>query len=195
MIGAVVAQLDGTNVRRSGRVAVDRSKDRAARNPIDQDVVARAGRSGEGGVAVASSLDVMVDRCHAALGEIARGNAEPWADLFSRQGDVSLGNPFGPFALGFDDVMSAVRQAAERYRDGELIGFDRIATYEARDLACVLEVEGFRARVGDSSDMADVSLRVTSLYRAEGGEWMLVHRHADPITTPRPAESVVNSGR
>jgi ketosteroid isomerase-like protein len=137
----------------------------------------------------------MVDRCHAALGEIARGNAEPWADLFSRQGDVSLGNPFGPFVLGFDDVMSAARQAAERYRDGELIGFDHIATYETEDLACVVEVERFRARVGDSSDMAAVSLRVTSLYRDEGGEWKLVHRHADPITTPRLPESVVNSGR
>lgn len=136
----------------------------------------------------------MVERCHAALGEIVRGNAEPWAELFSREGDVSLGNPFGPFALGLDDVMSAARKAAERYRDGELIGFDRIATYEAPDLACVVEVERFRARVGDSIDMSPVSLRVTSLYRAERGEWKLAHRHADPITTPRPAESVMNSG-
>jgi len=86
-------------------------------------------------------------------------------------------------------------KAAERYRDGEVTGLDRIATYEAPDLACVVEVERFRARVGDSTDMSPVSLRVTSLYRAESGEWKLVHRHADPITTPRPAESVVNSGR
>ena len=137
----------------------------------------------------------MVERCHAALGEIVRGNAEPWADLFSHEGDVSLGNPFGPFALGFADVMSTARSAAERYRDGELIGFDRIATYEVADLACVVEIERFRARVGDSTEMSPVSLRVTSLYRAEGGDWKLAHRHADPITTPRPAGSVVDSGR
>ena len=140
------------------------------------------------------SLEAMVDRCHAALGEIVRGNAEPWADLFSLEADVSLGNPFGPFVVGFDNVMSTARGAADRYRDGELIGFDRVATYGAADLACVVEVERFRARVGDSVDLAPVSLRVTSLYRAERGEWKLAHRHADPITSPRLADSVLTAG-
>lgn len=144
---------------------------------------------------MSTSLEAMVERCHAALGEIVRGNAEPLADLFSREPDVSLGNPFGPFALGFDGVMSTALSAAGRYRDGELIGFERIVTYEAPDLACVVEIERFRARVGGSADMSPVSLRVTSLYRAEDGEWKLAHRHADPITTPRPAESVLSSGR
>lgn len=138
-----------------------------------------------------SSLEIIVERCHAALGEIVRGNAEPWADLFSRKSDVSLGNPFGPFVLGVDDVTSATRAAADRYREGELIGFDRVATYEAADLACVVEIERFRARVGAADDLSPVSLRVTSVYRVEDGEWALVHRHADPITTPRPAESVL----
>ena len=128
-----------------------------------------------------SSLDVVVERSHAALGEIVRGNAEPWADLFSVEPDVSLGNPFGPFVVGFDAVMSAVRGAADRYRDGELIGFDRIATYETADLACVVEVERFRARVDDSTDVSSLSLRVTSVYRVESGEWKLAHRHAGPI--------------
>lgn len=140
-----------------------------------------------------SSLEAMVERCHAALGEIVRGNAEPWAELFADEADVSLGNPFGPFVLGLDDVMAAARTAAQRYRDGELVGFDRIATHETPDLACVVEVERFRARVGDSNDMSPVSLRVTSVYRATSGDWRLVHRHADPITTARTAQSVVSS--
>jgi ketosteroid isomerase-like protein len=36
-----------------------------------------------------------------------------------------------------------------------------------------------------------VSLRVTSIFRREEGEWRIVHRHADPVTTARPAESIV----
>jgi ketosteroid isomerase-like protein len=135
----------------------------------------------------------MVERCHAALGEIVRGNAEPWAELFSDQTDVSLGNPFGPFVVGLSGVMSAARTAADRYREGELAGFDRIATHETPELACVVEVENFRARVGNASDMSPVSLRVTSVYRSESAEWKLVHRHADPITSARPAESVLGS--
>jgi len=38
-----------------------------------------------------------------------------------------------------------------------------------------------------------VALRVTSLYRHEPDGWRLVHRHADPITEVRPAESVAGS--
>lgn len=143
---------------------------------------------------MSTSLEAMVERCHAALGEIVRGDAEHCSELFSHEADVSLGNPFGPFVVGVESVMAAARTASDRYRDGELLGFDRIATYEGADLACVVEVERFRARVGDSSDLSPVSLRVTSLYRLEGGEWRLVHRHADPTTTPRPAESVVSAG-
>jgi hypothetical protein len=33
---------------------------------------------------------------------------------------------------------------------------------------------------------------VTSVLRPEAGAWKVVHRHADPITTPRPARSVID---
>jgi ketosteroid isomerase-like protein len=89
--------------------------------------------------------------------------------------------------------MSAARGAGDRYREGELIAFDRVATYETSDLACVVEVERFRAQVGDTRDSSSVSLRVTSVFRTEGGDWKLVHRHADPITEPRGASSVASS--
>jgi ketosteroid isomerase-like protein len=34
-------------------------------------------------------------------------------------------------------------------------------------------------------------LRVTSILRPEDDTWKIVHRHADPITAPQPAESVI----
>jgi hypothetical protein len=36
-----------------------------------------------------------------------------------------------------------------------------------------------------------VALRTTSIPRPEDGTWKVVHRHADPITTAQPVESVV----
>jgi hypothetical protein len=139
-------------------------------------------------------VEAFVGRCHEALGELIRGDAASWSDLFSRSADVTLGNPFGPFAIGFDAVMTAARGAADRYRDGELLGFERIATHASSTLACVAEVERFRARVGDTHDMSFVSLRVTTVLRVEDGRWRVVHRHADPITTARTADSVVDTG-
>jgi len=34
-------------------------------------------------------------------------------------------------------------------------------------------------------------LRVTTILRPEDGEWKIVHRHADAITTPQPVESLL----
>jgi ketosteroid isomerase-like protein len=54
-----------------------------------------------------------------------------------------------------------------------------------------VEVERYRAKVGGSDDFSSISLRVTSVFRPEDDTWKLVHRHADPITTPQPPESVI----
>jgi len=137
------------------------------------------------------ALERTIERCHRDLATLLNGDASPWRETLSPRGDVTLGNPFGPFVRGVEDVMAAAQAAADRYRDGEIVGFERVGTYLSEDLACVAEVERFRARVGGSDAMADVALRVTSTFRREDGVWRLVHRHADPITTPRAAESVV----
>jgi ketosteroid isomerase-like protein len=52
-------------------------------------------------------------------------------------------------------------------------------------------MEHAEGKVSGREDVAPATLRVTMIYRPEEGEWKVVHRHADPITTPRPAESVI----
>jgi ketosteroid isomerase-like protein len=138
-----------------------------------------------------NELEQVVEECHRALAAIIAGDADPWSAVLSRRDDVTLGNPFGPFVRGFEDVMATARGAAERYRDGVITGFDRIVTHETPELACVVEVERFEAKVGGSSDLVPVALRVTSVLRRENDAWKVAHRHADPITVPQSAESVV----
>jgi ketosteroid isomerase-like protein len=137
------------------------------------------------------TLEETIERCHRDLATLLNGDASPWRETLSPRDDVTLGNPFGPFVRGIEDVMATAQAAADRYRDGEIVGFERIGTYAGEDLACIAEVERFRARVGGSDAMADVALRVTSTFRREDGIWRLVHRHADPIITPQATDSVV----
>jgi ketosteroid isomerase-like protein len=139
----------------------------------------------------ARSLEEAIQESHAALGAISSGDVEPYMALYSDGDDITLGNPFGPFVRGREAVRGAGQRAASRYRDGQVAGFERVATHVSDGLACVVEVERFQAKVGGSDTPASISLRVTSVYREEGGLWRLVHRHADPITTPQPAESVI----
>jgi ketosteroid isomerase-like protein len=70
---------------------------------------------------------------------------------------------------------------------------DLIGIYASSDLAVAVEVERGKAKVGGAQVLAPVAVRVTSVFRLEGDVWKLVHRHADPITTPRPASSVISA--
>jgi len=140
---------------------------------------------------VAPDLDCFVDKYHQALDEFFQGNPEPAKMLYSHQEDASLANPFGPVAVGWEKVEETMERAASNYRDGGATGFETLARYVTPDLAYLVEVERFEAKVSGEEDMASVVLRVTSVLRPEGGAWKILHRHADPIATPRAAASVI----
>jgi hypothetical protein len=70
-------------------------------------------------------------------------------------------------------------------------GFEIVAKYVTPELAYIVELDHTKARVGGRQDVAPFALRVTTIFRPEDGTWKVVHRHADPITTARPAESVL----
>jgi ketosteroid isomerase-like protein len=138
-------------------------------------------------------FDHVLERNHAALDEFTRGNNKPLEQIYSRRDDVTLGNPFGPFVRGFDEVAAAMERAATYYRDGKAVGFDLVAKEVTAELAFIVEVERLSAKMGGSQEETPVSLRVTSIFRNEGGEWKLLHRHADPITSARSPESVIQT--
>jgi hypothetical protein len=89
-------------------------------------------------------------------------------------------------------VEQTLAGAASHYRDGEVVAVELIAKYVSEALACVVEVERGRAKIGGAEEVVPVAVRVTSVFRLESGSWKLVHRHADPITSPRPATSVIS---
>jgi ketosteroid isomerase-like protein len=138
-----------------------------------------------------NDLNNAIGQSHAAGNAILKGNPSGYKALYSEREDVTLGNPFGPYARGRKKVEETLDGAASHYRDGEITGVELVATYESSDLACVVEVERGRSKVGGGDELVPLAVRVTSLFRLEQGAWKLVHRHADPITTPRPAESVI----
>jgi len=142
-------------------------------------------------MAAVDDLDQVVEQYHLALGEIVKGNPEPLKVMYSHREEVSLANPFGPPVHGWDEAAQTMERAASRYRDGEIAGFETVAKYVTSELACVVEVERYQAKVGGTEEIAPIALRVTSILRPEEGTWKVVHRHADPITTPQPAESVI----
>jgi uncharacterized protein (TIGR02246 family) len=133
----------------------------------------------------AKTLEDAIAQNHAALESMLKGDSTGYVALLSDRDDVTWGNPFGPFARGRESVEAALASAATRMRGGGASEFDHIATYMAENLAVVVQVEHGETKAGGADALSPAALRVTSVYRLEGDAWRLVHRHADPITTPR----------
>jgi ketosteroid isomerase-like protein len=75
--------------------------------------------------------------------------------------------------------------------DPQLVSVEIVEKLVTSELAYVVEIERSKAKIGGSEDITPFALRVTMIFRPEDGTWKIVHRHADPITSARPAESVI----
>ena len=136
-------------------------------------------------------VDQLLEQWHPASDEFLKGNPEPVKKMWSRREDVTLANPYGPPVRGWERVAEVADRALSQLRDGEMVGYEIISKYVTSELAYVVQIERLKAKVGEREDIAPYSLRATMIFRPEDGEWKVVHRHADPITSAQPAESVL----
>lgn len=143
------------------------------------------------GVSMGSDLEELQEQYHRAVEAVIEGDPSLQEHLWSRSDDVTLANPLGPPARGWAEVSDALRRAASQLSGGEGLESERISGYSGGDLAYTLEIERCRVKVGGASELAPSSLRVTTVFRREEDGWKVLHRHADPITTPQPIESVI----
>ena len=136
-------------------------------------------------------VDKLIEHYQLASAEFVKGNPEPYKELFSHREDVTLANPFFPTVRGWEQVAETLERSASLLRDGEFLGSEIISKYVTAELAYVVSLERERAKVGRSVYTAPIALRTTMILRPEDGEWKVVHLHGDPITSPQPAESVI----
>jgi len=137
------------------------------------------------------ALEATIAESHDALRKILNGDPSGYVALFADRNDITLGNPFGPFGTGRTAVLAALDNAAKKYTDGSVVRVERVAVYGGSDHYVLVEIEHDRARLGTASEFSEFAARVTSVYEKIGVHWKLVHRHADPITSARPAESML----
>jgi ketosteroid isomerase-like protein len=139
------------------------------------------------------SFSDAVSASHAATDRIMRGDADGFKDLYSRRGDITLGNPFGGFGQGWDGVVEQLERAASYFSDGRATGFEEIVKAAAEELAYTVEIERVEVKIAGRQEQAEFAARVTSVYRREEDGWNLIHRHADPRVSRQAATSVLQT--
>ena len=142
-------------------------------------------------MAAVDDVDQLIEQFHLASGEFLKGNPKPTQELFSHREDVTLANPFGPPVRGWEQVAKVSEHAASQVRDGEFVSAEIIEKHVTPEFAYVVEIERGEAKIGGSEEITPWVLRATMIFRPEDGVWKVMHRHADPITTAQPAESVI----
>jgi ketosteroid isomerase-like protein len=138
-----------------------------------------------------SDLNKLRDQYHQSVAAFIQGDPDIQKQLWSRRDDVTLANPFGPPTKGFEAVCQVMDSAALQISEGDGYTFDTIAWVETAALAYEVGIQRNQAKLGNAAEKVPISLRVTTVFRREDDGWKIVHRHADPITTPRPTQSVV----
>jgi ketosteroid isomerase-like protein len=137
-----------------------------------------------------SDLNQLRQLYRTAVQAFIRGDPDVMKPLWSPRDDVTLANPLGPPARGWDRVRQDLDGASAQIREGEGYAFDCISFVETADLAYEVGIERNTAKLAGTDEKVPISLRVTTVFRREDGDWKIVHRHADPITEERPVQSV-----
>jgi ketosteroid isomerase-like protein len=111
------------------------------------------------------------------------GDLRAYAAIARHAEDYTLLPPNGGDARpGFDLSDDAVAWTARTFQGGQA-ELEVFKTYSSGDLAVLVAVERQAGTVGELPAQ-DWSLRITLVFRREGTDWRLVHRHADPLVRP-----------
>jgi ketosteroid isomerase-like protein len=137
-----------------------------------------------------------VDRTREALRRFVAGDPEPMLARFSERAEVTLLNPLHPVARGRAQVEAATRAACANFGAGGQmtdvrVDFEEVSRVETGETAHLVQLERGQARMAGHEGPVSFALRVTMVFHREDGEWRIVHRHADPITTPRGVETML----
>lgn len=122
----------------------------------------------------------LIQRSAAANAALMRGDVEGYRALVPLTSDFTLMSPFGGTPTHGSDMTTERWEAMGRFFRNGTLEQEVIQSYASDDMVVLAIIERARVEVG-GLPLQDWPLRVTLVYRREGTEWRLAHRHADPL--------------
>ena len=114
---------------------------------------------------------------HAAL---VRGDVGRYRTLIELTDDFTLMSPFGGKPTRGSEMTDDRWAAMGRFFRNGVFEQDVVQAYGSADMAVLALIERQTVEVGGLPSQS-WPLRVTLVYRRDGAEWRLAHRHADPL--------------
>jgi ketosteroid isomerase-like protein len=127
-------------------------------------------------LAAEDEVRAAAERFYAALNSVVNGDAGPMADVWSQGADATTMHPIGGRHVGWDQARGSWQQVAQIASGGKVTLGDRLIRVVG-DAAYELGTEHVDVTLAGQPVRTEV--RVTNIYRREGGMWRIVHHHAD----------------
>ena len=125
-------------------------------------------------------LSFLVERSARANAALMRGDIKTYCDLITLTDDFMLMSPFGGTPTYGNEYTPERMEAMGRFFKNGTFEQDLVQAYESTDMVVLAVIERAHVEVG-GLPAQDWALRVTLVYRRNGLEWHLAHRHADPL--------------
>jgi 2-methylisocitrate lyase-like PEP mutase family enzyme/ketosteroid isomerase-like protein len=116
-----------------------------------------------------------------ASDEFINGNFEPLNSISTHQSPATIFGPKGDCVQGAEQVNSANASAAKLFKPGGTNAFEIMHMAADGNLAYWVGIQRSVVRMQGQETPIPMDLRVTEIFRREGGAWKLVHRHADKL--------------
>ncbi len=122
----------------------------------------------------------LIQRSAKSNAALMRGDIEAYRALITYTDDFTLMSPFGGKPTRGSEFTGERMAAMRRFFRNGIFEKELVETYSSDDLVVLAMIERQRVEVG-GLPAQNWPLRVTLVYRREGKEWRLAHRHADPL--------------
>jgi ketosteroid isomerase-like protein len=135
-----------------------------------------------------------INEIQSATQRFCNGDANPIKACWSHTDDATMMGGWGLYEQTWDQVGPRLEWAAARFLEGKG-SFETLAFGQDGNLGYSVWLEKYDAKVQGSDTVRPLALRVTQIYRREGGAWKIIHRHADAIMEKLEATAILPRGK
>jgi len=130
---------------------------------------------------------------HAAMARVANGDVSGIKALYSHGDDATSFYGWGGYEKGWDAVSRRWDWAGRQFKGGT-VSYENVTTIVGAELAYTTDIETFKVDMAGMDGPTQRSNRVTHIFRLEGGEWRLLHRHANRLEERHEPSTRLNEG-